>query len=722
MSLPQNTRLLVCPKCWEFFFSTPKFQTLCRTPDEGDCVQYTASTIEVEDSAASGCSWCRLVLSLKDDAEEQTLGEGHSPLQKIPVRFGAGPKRENFTPQGNNRFSLWINGASYFLTAFTARDDPTSGVVTAREMEHQINSLMAFDQAKKWLKECSSHKKCGIVGPTQLPSRVIEVSPENNPGTPRLLESSTIVDYFVALSYCWGLNQTGLTTKSNIKARQERLNIDSLSRTIQDAILVTRKINVKYLWADAICIIQDSQKDKNVELAKMCKIYQGALVTIVAANAVNANQGFLGDRPPPEPARKIPFWGPDGRLGTASIRLEGWYDDGNEPINERAWTFQERLLSPRLLIYASHTLQYQCNQDTINLGDSINLPSGLSAWRIPPASARLNVQAAGRTWGHIISMYSARRLSYLEDKLTALAGMAEAFQQQASVDYLAGLWSGDMLPRLLLWQTSRTDEYTPCPIYTAPSWSWASLSSPVYFSVLYNHHSYNWYNIDGPVRKIILESQTLPFGRVTGGYLKLSAHIRHGIYHPPQYIKWKTPLKSSMLQEDLESAASTYVDDDLLSKRNVICMAIAKRSYDQDATENVPVTFGSAARSIFETPNIEDSASWAVIDGLIITATGVEGTYRRVGCFFGAKENEFKDYPREEVTLAMYDSDEFRLDNTGCLLVMFAFTERFIKNNAINDAAFVDIVINATTYYAHKMPTSLNQTLNPHRIFSQSSA
>jgi hypothetical protein len=248
-------------------------------------------------------------------------------------------------------------------------------------------------------------------------------------------------------------------------------------------------------------------------------------------------------------------------------------------------------------------------------------------------------------------MYSARRLSYLEDKLTALAGVAEAFQQQTLVEYLAGLWSGDMLPRLLLWQASRTDDYTPCPIYTAPSWSWASLNSPVYFSLLYSHHSYNWYDVDGPSSKIIFESRKLPFGRLTGGYLKLSARIRHGVFYPPQYIRWRSPSASFVSQKDLESAASTYLDDYLFQERNVICLAIARRSYDPDVKEDVPVTFGSAASSIFEPPSVGNGASWCVIDGLIITATGEEGSYRRVGCFFGAEENEFKDYPREEVTL-----------------------------------------------------------------------
>ena len=141
------------------------------------------------------------------------------------------------------------------------------------------------------------------------------------------------------------------------------------------------------------------------------------------------------------------------------------------------------------------------------------------------------------------------------------------------------------------------------------------------------------------------------FGRVTGGYLKLSAHIRHGVYQPPQYIRWESPSASSVSQKDLESAASAYVDDHPLQERKVICLAIARRSYDLDAKEDIPVAFGSAARSIFEPPSSEDGASWSVIDGLIIAATEVKGTYCRVGCFFGAKENEFKEYSREEVTL-----------------------------------------------------------------------
>jgi hypothetical protein len=90
----------------------------------------------------------------------------------------------------------------------------------------------------------------------------------------------------------------------------------------------------------------------------MCRIYQQATVTIVAASATSASQGFLEDRNPPEPAVQIPFWTPDDTLTSVYLRAEKLYDDEEEPINSRAWTLQEQLLSPRLLIYATHTLQY----------------------------------------------------------------------------------------------------------------------------------------------------------------------------------------------------------------------------------------------------------------------------------------------------------------------------------------------------------------------------
>jgi hypothetical protein len=174
----QKARSLVYSRCWESFFPTSNFQTLCRTPEEGDPFQYTANTFEVEVSAASGCNWCRLVLSLKDGDEELTVGQGHFPNRKFMSDLVQDLEERISRLGGIVALVFGLNGASYFLTAFTTRDNLASDIVSARELEHLLTSPMAFDKVKKWLQECSSHENCRIAGPTQLPSRVIEVSSE----------------------------------------------------------------------------------------------------------------------------------------------------------------------------------------------------------------------------------------------------------------------------------------------------------------------------------------------------------------------------------------------------------------------------------------------------------------------------------------------------------------------------------------------------------------
>jgi hypothetical protein len=70
--------------------------------------------------------------------------------------------------------------------------------------------------------------------------------------------------------------------------------LEDLPQTIQDAIEVTRGMRMKYLWVDALCIVQDSEEDKVRNLSVMHLTYQNSLLTIVAARASSAEHGFLG--------------------------------------------------------------------------------------------------------------------------------------------------------------------------------------------------------------------------------------------------------------------------------------------------------------------------------------------------------------------------------------------------------------------------------------------
>ena len=159
--------------------------------------------------------------------------------------------------------------------------------------------------------ECDSNEHCPQKSQRTLPSRVIEVYSERDPKTPRLLATNGLLGYYTALSYCWGTNQKGVTMKSNLESRLQQLDMASLSRTIQDAILITRTIGVKYLWVDAICIIQDSEEDKTAELSAMCNI------TASSGNYCGGKRQRCWPRVPRRPRSAKPFY-------KGSFLVSGW--------------------------------------------------------------------------------------------------------------------------------------------------------------------------------------------------------------------------------------------------------------------------------------------------------------------------------------------------------------------------------------------------------------
>src|SRR3984885_5232924 len=230
------------------------------------------------------------------------------------------------------------------------------------------------------------------------------------------------------------------------------------------------------------------------------------------------------------------------------MRSEGWYDSDSEPINTRGWTLQERLLSPRLVIFASHTIQFQCQQATVNLGDSLHIPSGLGSWRLPPdliglpqnpEIEELTSEAAIEAWKDVVTLYSQRDLSYDDDKLVALAALSQAFHAHIQVPYLAGLWSGPALPSLLLWEPVSYGESSTYQAYVAPSWSWASLPTPVAFRTVNRLQEMASVSVDVLSSNTTFKNPALPFGEVSSGSLMLRAHLKPATFVPPHGLKWK---------------------------------------------------------------------------------------------------------------------------------------------------------------------------------------
>jgi hypothetical protein len=74
-------------------------------------------------------------------------------------------------------------------------------------------------------------------------------------------------------------------------------------------------------------------------------------------------------------------------------------------------------------------------------------------------------------------------LTFLDDKLPAISGIAAHFQQQTGFHYVAGLWK-ETLMFDLVWVSWGWEELDKPPgTVEAPSWSWASIHGGVAFDV-----------------------------------------------------------------------------------------------------------------------------------------------------------------------------------------------------------------------------------------------
>ncbi|RTE75608.1 hypothetical protein BHE90_009959 [Fusarium euwallaceae] len=169
---------------------------------------------------------------------------------------------------------------------------------------------------------------------------------------------------YAALSYCWGGPQPLTATKSNLQTLISGVEVDKLPQALQDAVHVTRRLGIRYLWIDALCIIQDSPEDKLSEIGKMGTIYRNAVVTIASAYARKASDGFLKVSMDCklENSCVIPVHLPEnprvGRVTLATRRPQ--YELYPDALRTRGWAFQEAVLSRRILIFSRYDLQCHC--------------------------------------------------------------------------------------------------------------------------------------------------------------------------------------------------------------------------------------------------------------------------------------------------------------------------------------------------------------------------
>ncbi|KAF4490842.1 hypothetical protein CGGC5_v002464 [Colletotrichum fructicola Nara gc5] len=163
----------------------------------------------------------------------------------------------------------------------------------------------------EWLKSelRSCDNECDHVKPAShfLPTRLIDVG-QSEMDVPRLIFTKdafnlgTIDDLeYAALSYCWGPKRDALkqvkTTKSTIAAHCQGMPLSSLSPVVRDTVKVCWALGIRYLWVDALCIIQGDKEDWDQESQMMGHVYYSCSVAICPVSSESCLEGYLGTRP-----------------------------------------------------------------------------------------------------------------------------------------------------------------------------------------------------------------------------------------------------------------------------------------------------------------------------------------------------------------------------------------------------------------------------------------
>jgi hypothetical protein len=265
--------------------------------------------------------------------------------------------------------SIILDGSDY---ALFQNDD------TRPSLEADPESV-SWEMIRGWLSKCDSHQHPNCrhsFTSTHNRRRLQSLKLWVIDVTQSCLVSIPSEGEYVALSYVWGgcTNQPRLR-KGNLNDLQKPGVFDkdgACAKTIKDAMQVCRQLGIRYLWVDALCIIQGS-KQMAIHIKNMDIIYASAYFTIVAADGTNAEHGIHGVSLPrrskyPTDVDNI-WW----EFGIHSVR--SWLE--KSIWARRAWTLQEATMSRRLLVFTTELCCLICPKKTYREDDNPEPPLGL---------------------------------------------------------------------------------------------------------------------------------------------------------------------------------------------------------------------------------------------------------------------------------------------------------------------------------------------------------
>jgi serine/threonine protein kinase len=346
--LPQSERVPnLCDRCSRLEFWTGGFSLDDNVPD----LLVSAQT----------CDLCKLLRDARRDDDTPAIDR---------VRF---ERKES---------NLLLAGGSFPVLSFLC----VPNARTARHFQIGFPELPEpgtdafFGILGMWLEDCdTTHKdpknqdrNCAGIPKQRLPTRLIDVGNLERPVL-RLVETQVenlkLEEEYIALSHPWGdtskyssfstlRKDSGEGARHEIDTFKKAIPYERLPATFRDAVICTRRLKIRYLWIDSICIIQGDDGDFTDEAKRMEDVFSGAYCVLAASRANDQRDGFLGKRTQRKFITLQP--GDDEQLFVCEPIDNFNKDVIQGSLNKRGWVLQERALARRTIYFTQTQTYFEC--------------------------------------------------------------------------------------------------------------------------------------------------------------------------------------------------------------------------------------------------------------------------------------------------------------------------------------------------------------------------
>lgn len=482
---------------------------------------HTSDIHALSESARNGCHLCSMFVGKITNATQEKWTETPRPLFVRPDQSRKEPCGEC------TRFDLTLHDAFGQTThpitlhrhqkTATSRSLQCASIVEKKDDYRDENNLATqlstgdgatYTAIKKWWQKCqSSHEDCKVAPSSEVgrPTRLLDLKAfEESPDIKLVDGTDTGTDQYVTLSYCWGRINPVMLRTTNIDDFRARIDWLTLPKTMKDAATICRNLGVRYLWIDALCIIQGPDGDFNTEAPRMEAVYAGSTFTIAAAYSEDSDGGCFQDV---LPLMRIDSLVSQDSNCTVLLRankscLTRDNVPGRCPLDSRGWVYQERMLSPRTLFFGRDEIHWECRKGVVCAYEPDferpHFPARLQYIPIKQAYIKIRsletnplsgnaIQQFRPLWANVIKSYSQTNLSHADDKLAAIAGVASIAQKKLKIEASFGLWLPFLLDELL-WEVdlsapqqqglgpepTENEDQVSVSIPVGPSWSWAN--------------------------------------------------------------------------------------------------------------------------------------------------------------------------------------------------------------------------------------------------------